>query len=62
VTSFYLGGSVGGTLGGIAWTHGGWPACAAMAGSMLAIMASVVFFAWAKRVPAAPPTTPVEPP
>ena len=62
VTSFYLGGSVGGTLGGIAWTHGGWPACAAMAGSMLAIMASVVFFAWAKRVPAAQATTPVEPP
>jgi YNFM family putative membrane transporter len=62
VTSFYLGGSVGGTLGGIAWTHGGWPACAAMTGSMLAIMASVVFFAWARRGPAAPPTTPVEPP
>lgn len=62
VTSFYLGGSVGGTLGGIAWIYGGWPACAAMTGGMLAIMAAVVFFAWARRVPAAAPTTPVEPP
>ena len=62
VTSFYLGGTVGGTLGGIAWTYGGWPACAAMTGGMLAIMAAVVFFAWAHRVPAAPTTTPVEPP
>jgi YNFM family putative membrane transporter len=62
VTSFYLGGSFGGGLGGIAWTHGGWPAVAAMCAVMLAVMASVVFFAWAKRVPAAPATTPIEPP
>ena len=51
VTSFYLGGSVGGTLGGIAWTSWRRPACAAMTGGMLAIMAAVVFFAWARRVP-----------
>lgn len=61
VTSFYLGGSFGGAMGGIAWTHGGWPAVAAMTGVMMAIMASVVFFAWARRGPAAP-TTPIEPP
>jgi YNFM family putative membrane transporter len=62
VTSFYLGGSFGGGLGGIAWTHGGWPAVAAMCAVMLAVMAAVVFFAWAKRGPAAPATTPIEPP
>jgi YNFM family putative membrane transporter len=62
VTSFYLGGSFGGGLGGIAWTHGGWPAVAAMAGAMLVVMASVVFFAWAHRGAAAPPATPIEPP
>lgn len=62
VTSFYLGGSVGGGLGGIAWTHGGWPAVIAMSGVMLAIMALVVFFAWAHRTPAAPLATPIEPP
>jgi predicted MFS family arabinose efflux permease len=62
VTSFYLGGSFGGALGGVAWTFGGWPACAAMVVAMLLFMASVVFFAWTPRVPAAPATTPVEPP
>jgi predicted MFS family arabinose efflux permease len=61
VTSFYLGGSFGGALGGIAWTHDGWPGVAAMCGAMLVIMALVVFFAWAHRTPAAP-ATPVEPP
>jgi len=30
--------------------------------AMLVFMASVVFFAWTKRVPAAPATTPIEPP
>lgn len=62
VTSFYLGGSFGGALGGVAWTFGGWPACAAMVVAMLILMASVVFFAWTPRVPAAPATTPIEPP
>lgn len=62
VTSFYLGGSFGGGLGGIAWTLGGWPAVAAICGAMLVVMASVVFFAWAKRIPAEPATTPIEPP
>ncbi len=62
VTSFYLGGSVGGALGGVAWTHGGWLAVVAMTACMLAIMAGVVFFAWTRRVPAAHAATPIEPP
>jgi predicted MFS family arabinose efflux permease len=62
VTSFYLGGSVGGALGGIVWTYGGWPAVVAMCVAMLVIMACIVFFAWAKRVQAAPQTTAIEPP
>jgi YNFM family putative membrane transporter len=62
VTSFYLGGSFGGALGGLAWTFGGWPACVALVAVMLAIMASIVTFAWARRVPPAPTTTPIEPP
>ena len=56
------GGSFGAALGGIAWTVGGWAACAAMVMGMLVIMAAIVFFAWARRVPAAPATAPVEPP
>ena len=62
VTSFYLGGSCGAALGGIAWSLGAWPACVVLIAIMLAVMASVVIFAWARRVPASPMTTPIEPP
>ena len=62
VTSFYLGGSVGAALGGVAWTLGGWIACVAMVAAMLAIMASIVWFAWTPRMPVPPITTPIEPP
>jgi YNFM family putative membrane transporter len=62
VTSFYLGGSVGGALGGIVWTQGGWPAVAAMCIAMLVVMACVVFFAWVKGVPVPQQTTAIEPP
>lgn len=62
VTSFYLGGSFGGAVGGLAWTHGGWPAVAATCAAMLVIMACIVFFAWAKHVPPTQTPLPVEPP
>ena len=62
VTSFYVGGSFGAALGGLAWTVGGWPACVALVAAMLAIMSAVVLFAWTQRVPAAPAVTPIEPP
>jgi hypothetical protein len=62
VTSFYVGGSFGAALGSLAWTFGGWPACVALVCAMLFVMTSVVYFAWTPGVPAAPATTPVEPP
>jgi YNFM family putative membrane transporter len=62
VTSFYVGGSFGAALGGITWTLGGWPASVAMVAAMLMVMAGIVFFAWARRVPPAPSTPPIEPP
>ncbi len=62
VTSFYVGGSFGAALGGLAWTLGGWPACVALVATMLAIMMATVLFAWAHGVPAAPAATPIEPP
>ena len=62
VTSFYVGGSFGAALGGLAWMVGGWPACVALVTVMLAIMMAVVLFAWAHGVPAAPAVTPIEPP
>jgi YNFM family putative membrane transporter len=62
VTSFYGGGSFGAALGGIAWTIGGWSACVAMVCVMLVIMAGIVFFAWARRVPGSPTMASIEPP
>ena len=61
VTSFYVGGSFGAALGGLAWTLAGWPGCVALVVAMLAIMSAVVIFAWSPRVPAAPAMAPVEP-
>jgi len=62
VTCFYTGGSFGAAIGGVAWIIGGWPACVAAVVAVQVIMAGVVYFAWARRVPAAPVTTPIEPP
>ena len=60
VTSFYVGGSFGAALGGIAWTLAGWPACVAMMALMLAIMAVIVVTAWTRTGKAVPPS-PIEP-
>jgi predicted MFS family arabinose efflux permease len=62
VTSFYVGGSFGAALGGLAWTFGGWSACVALVALMLVILAAIVFFGWARRVPAAANMPPIEPP
>ena len=60
VTSFYVGGSFGAALGGIAWTLAGWPACVAMVALMLAIMAIIVVTAWTRTTAPVPPS-PIEP-
>ena len=62
VTSFYAGGSFGAALGGVTWTLGGWPACVALVVAMLCVMAGIVYFGWARRVPAAAETPAIEPP
>jgi len=46
VTFFYVGGSVGGALGGAAWSYGGWPAVVAMAAAMLGALAAIVARVW----------------
>jgi MFS transporter, YNFM family, putative membrane transport protein len=48
VTSFYVGGSVGGVLPGFAWALGHWPAVVAVVAAMLAIMAVIVMLVWPK--------------
>ena len=62
VTSFYIGGSFGAAVGGVAWTLARWPACVALVVAMLLVMAAIVYFAWARRVPAGPAMPPIEPP
>jgi predicted MFS family arabinose efflux permease len=61
VTSFYIGGSFGAAGGGLAWTFGGWGACAAMVSVMLLIMGAIVVLAWTARTPAKPVPPPIEP-
>jgi predicted MFS family arabinose efflux permease len=46
VTSFYVGGSIGAFLPGLAWDRGGWPACIAMVIAMLAFMAFIAMLAY----------------
>jgi len=46
VTSFYIGGSMGAFLPGLAWNSGGWPAAVAMVMAMLAAMASIAALAY----------------
>jgi predicted MFS family arabinose efflux permease len=46
VTSFYIGGSVGAVLPGLAWERGGWSAVVAMVVAMLAVMGTIVAAAW----------------
>ncbi|KQY99782.1 hypothetical protein ASD45_02460 [Pseudolabrys sp. Root1462] len=61
VTSFYIGGAFGAGLGGLAWTLGGWPACVSLLVGMQVIMAALVYFLWARRMPPAPPPATLEP-
>jgi YNFM family putative membrane transporter len=48
VTSFYIGGSMGAFLPGLAWNVGGWPACIAMVMAMLAAMALIATLAYGR--------------
>lgn len=46
VTFYYLGGSVGGVVAGIAWTLAGWPGCVACALLILIVVAMLVWRFW----------------
>jgi predicted MFS family arabinose efflux permease len=48
VTSFYIGGSMGAFLPGIAWNFAGWPACVGTVIVMLAIMTAIAALAYAR--------------
>lgn len=53
VTSFYLGGTIGGWLPGYAYEAGGWPATAVIVLTMLAVMATIVAISWREPKPGA---------
>jgi len=48
VTAFYIGGSVGAFLPGLAWDAGGWSGTVAMVLVIQAIMAVIVWLAWTR--------------
>jgi MFS transporter, YNFM family, putative membrane transport protein len=50
VSSFYLGGTVGGWLPGFAYETGGWPASLTFVAAMLALMALIVAIFWKEPV------------
>ena len=54
--TYYLGSSVFGSLAGPAWTHGAWPAVAALALALLA--ASGLLAAWLRSIPSLLPSGP----
>ena len=49
MTSFYIGGTFGGWLPGLAYEAGGWPYSLALVIAMLAIMAVIVWTSWRDR-------------
>ena len=49
VTSYYIGGSLGAVVGGIAWHIGSWPAVVAMVATMLGLMALIVARVWKQQ-------------
>jgi predicted MFS family arabinose efflux permease len=52
VSWFYIGGSAGAALGGLAWNAGGWSACVAIVLAMQTAMAAVVWLIWTPGTPA----------
>jgi MFS transporter, YNFM family, putative membrane transport protein len=47
-TAYYVGGSAGALLGGLAWTFAGWGGCVAAIVAMQAIIATIVAAAWGR--------------
>jgi predicted MFS family arabinose efflux permease len=49
VTCFYVGGSVGAVVAGIAWNYGQWPAVVATVAAMQLVMAAIILTVWPRR-------------
>jgi len=46
VSCYYVGGSAGSLLPGLAWNAAGWPGCVALTAAVLLVMAVIVWAAW----------------
>jgi predicted MFS family arabinose efflux permease len=55
ICCYYIGGTVGGTLPGVAWRFAGWSGCVALTCSFLLIGAGLAFFGWRTRPDVADP-------
>ena len=51
ICSYYIGGTVGGILPGLAWKYGGWPGCVALTGGFLLIAGAMALLGWRTRPP-----------
>ncbi len=58
ICCYYIGGTVGGVLPGLAWHYAGWPGCAVLTCCVLLIAAALAFFGWRVR-PAVPDPIPL---
>jgi YNFM family putative membrane transporter len=50
ICSYYIGGTVGGILPGIALRHAGWPGCAALTALFLILAGLTAFFGWPPHI------------
>jgi YNFM family putative membrane transporter len=49
ICSYYIGGTFGGILPGIAYRHAHWPGCVALTGCVLCVAAGLAYFGWPAR-------------
>jgi YNFM family putative membrane transporter len=49
ICSYYIGGTVGGLLPGLAWKFAGWPGCVALTSGFLIIAGAMAVFGWRTR-------------
>jgi MFS transporter, YNFM family, putative membrane transport protein len=51
VSCYYVGGSAGSVLPGLAWNAAGWPGCVALTAIVLLVMGAIVWLAWGDAPP-----------